>query len=107
MTNPIRDIGVLPADLTVESATAASTRAVRPDAQTASAERAAQPLSDSTRLTPLGGLLGPARQTAGSIESFRPDVVASVKQQVASGTYRPDPNLVAQRVAAALNAVKP
>lgn len=100
MANPIRDIGVQQSELAVETASAASARAVRRDPQGASVEPTIQPVSDSTSLSPLGGLVGSAKSI--SVQSFRADLVARLKAQVASGTYRPDPNLVAERVSAAV-----
>jgi flagellar biosynthesis anti-sigma factor FlgM len=59
-------------------------------------------ISDATNLSSLGSFIATAAKRASGQSSMRSDVVASLKAQIASGTYHPDPNAVAARVAAAL-----
>ena len=61
-----------------------------------------QQANDATDLSNLGKFIATAVKSAGARSSIRPDVVASFKAQLAAGTYHPDPNEVAARVAAAL-----
>jgi flagellar biosynthesis anti-sigma factor FlgM len=89
MANSIRDIGVMPPS-------AAATH-----------EPAAQPATDSTTLSPAGGMVAAATRAAGAIKPVRTELVARIKAQIAAGTYRPDPASVAQRVAAELKGMKP
>jgi anti-sigma28 factor (negative regulator of flagellin synthesis) len=60
----------------------------------------------TTTLTSLGGVLVAANKAASSLSSFRGGLVAALKTQIASGTYRPNPDGVARQVAAALRAMK-
>lgn len=104
MTNSIRDIatslnGVTPTEL----ATTAQVARAKIGQASSNASAEANPVSDQTSLSALGGLLGTATRTANSLSSFQPDVVAQIKQQIASGQYNPDPLAVAQKVARALN----
>ncbi len=57
---------------------------------------------DATSLSNLGSFMSRASALAAGQSSIRPDVVASLKSQIAAGTYKPDPNEVAARIAAAL-----
>lgn len=60
----------------------------------------------TTTLTSLGSVLGAANKAASSLSSFRAGLVAALKTGIASGTYRPNPDGVARRVAAALRGMK-
>ena len=40
---------------------------------------------------------------AGSISSFRSGLVGQLRAAIADGSYKPDPNLVAARIAAVLS----
>jgi flagellar biosynthesis anti-sigma factor FlgM len=63
---------------------------------------AATQISDATNLSSLGSFIATAAKRASGQSSMRSDLVASLKAQIASGAYHPDPNAVAARVAAAL-----
>jgi flagellar biosynthesis anti-sigma factor FlgM len=70
--------------------------------QSAGDSAASQPATDTTDLSSLGSFIAGAAKAANAQSSIRTGLVASLKAQIASGTYRPDPNEVAARVAAAL-----
>ncbi len=57
---------------------------------------------EATSLSSLGSFIARASALASSQSSIRPEVVASLKSQIAAGTYKPDPDEVAARIAAAL-----
>lgn len=63
-------------------------------------------LDTVTTLTSLGSVLGAANKAASSLSSFRGGLVAALKTGIESGTYRPNPDGVARRVAAALKGMK-
>jgi hypothetical protein len=69
-----------------------------------SVEDPASPASvgDATSLSNLGSFIATAAKRAGGHTSIRPEIVASLKAQIAAGIYHPDPDEVAARVAAAL-----
>jgi anti-sigma28 factor (negative regulator of flagellin synthesis) len=69
-----------------------------------SAEVASLPsqVTDATDLSNLGNLIATAAKRAGGQSSIRSGLVASLKAQISAGTYNPDPNQVAARVAAAI-----
>jgi len=58
--------------------------------------------SDATSLSSLGSFIARMSALAAGQSSIRPEVVASLKSQIAAGTYKPDLNEVAARLAAAL-----
>jgi flagellar biosynthesis anti-sigma factor FlgM len=60
------------------------------------------PAGDAASLSSLGSFIATVAKLAGSQSSIRPDKVAFLKAQISSGTYQPDPDAVAARVAAAL-----
>jgi len=104
MTNSIRDVatalnGVTPSEL----ATTGQVALTRIQPASSDISAGANPISDQTSLSALGGLLGGATRIANSLSSFRTDLVTGIRQQVASGQYSPDPSAVAQKVARALN----
>jgi flagellar biosynthesis anti-sigma factor FlgM len=59
-------------------------------------------VGDATELSGLGNFIATAAKRASGQSSMRSDLVASLKAQIAAGTYHPDPNEVAARVAAAI-----
>jgi len=104
MTNSIRDIatmlnGVNPTELATTGQIASA------KIQQASSNTGADtgPISDQTSVSALGGLLGSVTRIAQSTPSFQANLVAEIKQQIASGEYKPDPSAVAQKVVRALN----
>jgi len=58
--------------------------------------------SVATDLSDLGNFIMSTAKQASAQRSIRADLVTSLKSQIAAGTYRPDPNEVAARVAAAI-----
>jgi flagellar biosynthesis anti-sigma factor FlgM len=104
MSNSIRCNGVVPPEVTPEipASQAGSPRAIKRDVAGAVADPSTQPISDLTNLSAVAGVLGAAAKTASSLSPIRAGLVARIKQQIASGTYRPNPNAVAARVALAL-----
>ena len=58
--------------------------------------------SVATDLSDLGNFITSTAKEASSQSSIRTELVSSLKAQIATGTYRPDPNEVATRVAAAI-----
>ena len=61
-----------------------------------------QLISDATDLSSLGDFVKSVVLAAQAQNSVRPDLVASLKSQIATGTYHPEPDAVAAQVAAAL-----
>ncbi len=59
-------------------------------------------LSDSTSVSTLGGALAAAAAKASASSNIRTDLVASLRAQIATATYQPDPMAVAAKVAKAL-----
>jgi flagellar biosynthesis anti-sigma factor FlgM len=80
----------------------ASKQSVQGGPQTVSDAVAPAQAGDATDLSNLGNLIATAAKRASGQSSIRSDVVAALKAQIAAGTYHPDPNEVAARVAAAL-----
>jgi len=80
----------------------ASKQGVQGASSSASDRAPSTPVSDATELSNLGNFIARAAKLAGAQGSIRPEVVAALKAQIAAGTYRPDPDEVASRVAAAL-----
>jgi negative regulator of flagellin synthesis FlgM len=81
-----------------------TTRATQQSVQgTQSSTAIAPQAGDATNLSSLGNLIATAVKHASGQSSMRSDLVASLKAQIAAGTYNPDPNEVAARVAAAIN----
>jgi len=62
--------------------------------------------ADSTDLTGLASVLSSSARTAASIPAVRTDVVERIRAQIDSGTYQPDPDAVAARVASALRGIQ-
>src|SRR5262245_23861140 len=60
----------------------------------------AQPAADA-ELSTLSAVARNAAKLASSMTSYRADLVSKLKTQIAEGTYRPDPQAVAGRIAAA------
>jgi flagellar biosynthesis anti-sigma factor FlgM len=105
MSNSIRQMnGTLAGVLPVETAGAGASGKNVAGAK-AEADVSALP-TDAASLSPLGGALGSATRAAASLGSFRPELVAAIKSKIAAGSYKPDPNAVASRVALALKGMK-
>src|SRR5271156_3807119 len=81
-----------------------TSRAAQQNVQTTpqSASDPASPTGEAASLSNLGSFIATAVKLAGTQSSIRPDKVASLKAQITAGTYQPDPDAVAARVAAAL-----
>lgn len=104
MANSIPGIGGSSASQQVDivETSRASKQSVQGTSQSASDPASSPQASDSTSLSNLGNFIATAAKLAGAQSSIRPEVVASLKAQIAAGTYHPDPDEVAARVAAAL-----
>jgi len=57
---------------------------------------------DAIDLSNLGTFIATAAKQAGAQSSTRPELIVSLRAQIAAGTYHPDPDEVAARVAAAI-----
>ena len=79
-----------------------SQQGVQNASRTGEAASAPGQVTDATDLSKLGNLIATAAKRAGGQSSIRSDLVASLKAQISAGTYNPDPNQVAARVAAAI-----
>jgi anti-sigma28 factor (negative regulator of flagellin synthesis) len=100
MANSVRDIsGTLPGSQ-VEPSTATRNASVRNTAVESSAD--GLPANDLTALSGLADQIGAAINQAGSLSSFRPEVVAQLKSAIANQSYTPPPDQVAARIAAAI-----
>jgi len=84
------------------AAATSSTATARNATSSSSLESAPSSVTDSTTLSPLGGLLSSSLRSASALSSFRAGRVTELKAAVASGTYQPDLGKVAERVAHAL-----
>ncbi len=93
----IKDVGTVDG-----SANAANSgrRAAEPQAP-------ATPEPDRTDLSGQSQILGSALKTLGSLSSFRPELVAELKANIAAGNYQPDAAQVAQAVGRALSGRMP
>lgn len=80
----------------------ASKQGIGGSPQSAGDSATSRPASDTTDLSKLGSFIAGVAKAANSQSSIRPGLVASLKAQIASGTYHPDPDEVAARVAAAI-----
>ena len=104
MANSIPGIGGSSSSTQVD--VAETSRASKEQVQDSSSGRADLASSiqagDTTSLSNLGNLIARSARLAGAQRSIRPELVASLKAQIAAGTYHPDPDEVAARVAAAL-----
>ena len=103
MANPIQGVGgALPApQIENAGASQASRQSVSASPQAADVAPQQQ-AGDGADLSALGNFIGTAAKAAMAQNSFRADLVASLKAQIAAGTYHPDPDEVAARVAAAI-----
>ena len=108
MANSIPGIGGSSASRQVDivETSRASKQGVAGTSQSASDRAASPPASDTTDLSNLGNFIADAAKAASAQSSIRPELVASLKAQIAAGTYRPDPDEVAARVAAALKSLE-
>jgi flagellar biosynthesis anti-sigma factor FlgM len=105
MSNPILNIAGLAGALGPEAITTSQTAGARNAASgPAAAESTARPQADSTSVSSLGGALGAAAAKASASSNIRTDLVASLRAQITSGMYHPDPSAVAAKVAGALRA---
>jgi len=104
MANSILGVGGSPSSQQsgMVETSGASKRDVQSTSQTASDLASSEQPSDTTDLSDLGSFIATAAKQAGAQSSIRPDLVASLKAQLAAGTYHPDPDEVAARVAAAI-----
>jgi len=78
--------------------------ASKPDVQPTSAEGAVSTpaqTSDSTELSNIAAIIAASR-LAGTQPMIRTELITSLRAQIASGTYRPDSDEVAARIAAAI-----
>jgi flagellar biosynthesis anti-sigma factor FlgM len=104
MANSIPGIGGSSASQQVDivETSRASKQSVQGTSQSASEPASSPQSSDSTSLSNLGNFIATAAKLAGAQSSIRPEVVASLKAQIAAGTYHPEPDEVAASVAVAL-----
>jgi flagellar biosynthesis anti-sigma factor FlgM len=103
MANSITGIGAAAAGQTdLLQTSQASQQTVQGPSPSASDPAPTTQVSDATNLSSLGNFIATAAKRASGQSSMRSDLVASLKAQIASGTYHPDPNAVAARIAAAL-----
>jgi anti-sigma28 factor (negative regulator of flagellin synthesis) len=101
MANSVRDIsGTLPGSQ-VEPSTATRSASVRNSAVESSSD-GLPAANDLTALSGLADQIGTAINQAGSLSSFRPEVVAQLKSAIANQSYAPPPDQVAARVAVAI-----
>ncbi len=100
MANPVQGVGGALSAPQIENAGASRQSAGAPS-QAADVALQQQP-GDRADLSALGKLIGTAAKAAIAQNSFRADLVASLKAQIAAGAYHPDPDEVAARVAAAI-----
>jgi flagellar biosynthesis anti-sigma factor FlgM len=103
MANPVQGVGGALSAPQIENAGAsqASRQSAGAPSQAADVALQQQP-GDRADLSALGKLIGTAAKAAIAQNSFRTDLVASLKAQIAAGAYHPDPDEVAARVAAAI-----
>lgn len=104
MANSIPGVGGASSAQQIEPAetSQASKQSLQSGSRNASDTAPSQQVSDATNLSKLGNIIASAAKAAGSQSSIRSGLVASLKAQIAAGTYHPDPDEVAARVAAAL-----
>jgi flagellar biosynthesis anti-sigma factor FlgM len=102
VSNSIRNIDSILPNVEVEApSSAGSTAATNTSTSTSGIDRSTA--DDSADLSPLADLMQTAAVQAGSISSFRSGLVGQLKAAIADGSYNPDPNLVAARIAAVLS----
>lgn len=106
MANSIRDIPGASTNPIVASDVGATASGRRTDVRRPEPPDQVALDTVTTTLTSLGSVLGAANKAASKLSSFRVGLVAALRTGIASGTYRPDPNSVARRVAAALREMK-
>lgn len=99
ISNLLRINDVSPVDSSANAANAGR-RAEQPQAPTTS-----EP--DRTDLSGPGRIFGSALKTLGSLSSVRPELVAELKANIATGNYQPDAAQVAQAVGRALRGKTP
>jgi flagellar biosynthesis anti-sigma factor FlgM len=103
MANSIPGIGGSSSSAQVDllETSRAAQQSVQSTPQSASDPASPASVGEATSLSILGSFIATVAKLAGSQSSIRPDKVASLKAQITAGTYRPDPDAVAARVAAA------
>ena len=74
---------------------------VKATAQTKDGSASVHESSDATEFSNVATVIAASRQAA-TRPAVRTELVNSLRAQIASGTYRPDPDLVAARVAAGI-----
>jgi len=105
MANSIQGVGGSNSPAGQAQTAAASVKPIAERASQAGLDgTGARPVSDATDLSTLGNFVKSTTVAASSRSSFRPELVASLKSQIAAGDYHPDPSAVAARVAAAIRA---
>jgi anti-sigma28 factor (negative regulator of flagellin synthesis) len=80
----------------------ASKHGIQSASKAASDPVASTQIGVATDLSNLGTMVATAAKRAIASSAIRPEVVASLKAKIAAGTYHPDPDAVAARVAAAI-----
>ena len=104
MANSILNIGgaAVSQQTNLQETSRASQQTIQDGSRSIKDPVASSQTGDSTNLSTLGNFISTAIKRASTQSSMRSDLVASLKARIASGTYNPDPNAVAARVAAAL-----
>lgn len=105
MANSVTSIGGTAANPPTDAVESArgSGQAVQNASQNAAVDDTSQQqTADATDLSTLAAFIANAAKAASSQSSIRTDLVASLKAQIAAGTYHPDPDEVAAVVAAAI-----
>jgi hypothetical protein len=103
MANPVQGVGggLSAAQIEIAGAAQAAPQSITASSRATAVASQQQP-TDATDLSALGSLLGSAVKLASAQTSFRAGLVSSLKAQIAAGSYRPDPDMVAARVAAGI-----
>lgn len=104
MANSIAGIGGSSASQQVDivETSRASKKGVHGASTNANDQASSTPSNDATNLSSLGSFIATVAKLAGPQGSIRPEVVAALKERIAAGTYRPDPDEVAARIEDAL-----
>jgi flagellar biosynthesis anti-sigma factor FlgM len=105
MANSIPGVGsTSPNQVDLAETSQASKQSVQGTPQNAGDTSPTQQASDKAELSALGSLIASASKAAASRSTIRFALVASLKAQIAAGTYHPDPDEVAASVAASIKA---
>ena len=100
MANSVRDIASILPGSQVEPSTTRSTSARNEAVE--SGDNGVHPAGELTALSGLAGKIRTAINQAGTISSFRPELVAHLRSAIANQSYRPEPDQVAARIAQAI-----